>query len=260
MIWTDFHFYSQSLGIQTAVYVLLPEHAQMTELQGAKLPTLYLLHGLSDDHTGWLRSTRIADYARKYRLAVVMPAVNRSFYSDMVHGARYWTFLSEELPRVMETFFPLSRAREGRFAAGLSMGGYGAVRLGLTLPDRYAAVAGFSAPLRLEEAVREPHNDAMHYRELMNIFGTPEGLIEGNGNLGRLAAALDPARAPKMMLTCGTEDFLYQANESFVAEFGEKFSIRYLRQPGAGHIWDYWDQALVEALAWLPLERLENVW
>ena len=141
MIWNDFHFYSPTLDIQTAAYVLLPEQAVVEKHGGQPIPTLYLLHGLSDDHTIWLRNTRIAQFATHYYVAVVMPAVNRSFYTDMAHGSKYWTFVSEELPRVMETYFPLAKTREGRFAAGLSMGGYGAMKLGLKTPDRYAAIA-----------------------------------------------------------------------------------------------------------------------
>ena len=260
MIWSDFHFFSEALQIQTAVYVLLPEAAH-TEYENLRpIPALYLFHGLSDDHTMWLRNTRIAQYARRYRLAVVMPAVNRSFYSDMAHGAKYWTYVSEELPRVMETFFPLSRAREGRFAAGLSMGGYGAMKLGLLKPDRYAAIAALSAPLRLEETVEHHTEDPEFWRELMDIFGDPQALVNGVGNLSLAAEALKPEDAPKMFVACGTEDFLFEANEAFTAQFKEKFHIDYRTQKGATHNWDFWDPAIRDALAWLPLEKLDNVW
>jgi S-formylglutathione hydrolase FrmB len=260
MIWTDFHFFSQSLGIQTAVYVLLPELAQMMEMQGAKLPTLYLLHGSSDDHTGWLRNTRIADYARKYRVAVVMPAVNRSFYTDMVHGGKYWTFVRDELPSVMETYFPLSRERAGRFAAGLSMGGYGAMKLGLLAPDRYAAVAALSAPLWLHASLDGHMEDPDFARELNDIFGSREGLLTGEGNLTLAAETLSPDAAPHLYACCGTADFLYEANEAFIAAFGQKLNITYVREPEAAHTWDYWDKAIRDVLAWLKLETFDNVW
>ncbi len=260
MIWSDFHFYSESLGIQTAAYVLLPEYAQMEALNGAKLPTLYLLHGMSDDHTIWLRNTRIAQYARKYRLAVVMPAVNRSFYADMVHGANYWTFVSDELPRVMEACFPLSGRREDRYAAGLSMGGYGAMKLGLLKPERYAAIASLSAPLWLHAALDGHVQDPGMVKELNNIFGSRDGLATGEGNLALAADRLAPADAPRMYACCGTADFLYEANEQFIKAYGEKFAITYEREPDAAHTWDYWDKAIQRVLAWLKLETLEDVW
>ena len=134
MAFTEFHYYSETLEIDVSVNVILPETRIMAQQEGKPLPTLYLLHGLSDDHTHWVRQTRLEFYARKYRLAIIMPCVNRSFYTDMKRGAKYFTFVSEELPRVMEMYFPLSSRREDRFAAGLSMGGYGATKFGLRLP------------------------------------------------------------------------------------------------------------------------------
>ena len=259
MVWNDFHFYSETLGIQTAAYVLMPEADVLAENAGKPLPTLYLLHGLSDDHTMWLRNTRIAQYARHYYMAVVMPAGNRSFYMDMAHGAKYGTFVGEELPRVMESYLPLSRARAGRYAAGLSMGGYGAMKLGLSLPHRYAAVAALSAPLWMQTALDDSSFDPAMAREFADIYGGREGLITGEGNLARLADELANADAPKIYMGCGTDDFLYSANEAFYAHFGQKFGIDYVREPGASHTWDYWDAAIRDVLRWLPLQRLENV-
>ena len=75
---------------------------------------LYLLHGLSDDDTIWLRRTSIERYVAPLGLAVVMPQVHRSFYLDEAHGGRYWTFLSEELPEVVAWFFRVSRGARTR--------------------------------------------------------------------------------------------------------------------------------------------------
>ena len=94
-------------------------------------PVLYLLHGLSDDDTIWLRRTSIERYVAPLGLAVVMPQVHRSFYADEAIGGRYWTFLSEELPEWWRRFFRVSRRREDTFVAGLSMGGYGALKWAL---------------------------------------------------------------------------------------------------------------------------------
>src|SRR6476619_7886720 len=104
-------------------------------------PVLYLLHGLSDDDTIWLRRTSIERYVAALGLAVVMPQVHRSFYTDEAYGNRYWTYLSEELPEIVHGFFRLSRRREDTFVAGLSMGGYGALKWALRDPGRFAAAA-----------------------------------------------------------------------------------------------------------------------
>lgn len=260
MLWNDFHFYSRALQIQTAAYVLLPDMEIMQQHPQQKVPTLYLLHGLSDDHTAWLYKTRIAEYARKYHIAVVMPAANRSFYADMAHGGAYWSFISKELPEMMETYFPLSSAREHRFAAGLSMGGYGAMKLGLLMPDRFGAIAALSAPLMMQEAFAEGVNEPEWLTELENIFGNDALLRAGAGNLARAAEALDPASAPKMYVACGTDDFLYEANQAFIAQFKDKFGIHYTTEEGIGHTWDYWDPQIKQVLAWLPLTKHDEVW
>jgi len=257
MIWNDFHFYSETLGIQTAAYVLLPDPARMEARAGKPLPTLYLLHGLSDDHTAWLRNSRIISYAAQLDLAIVMPAVNRSFYTDMAHGARYWTFVSDELPRLMEACFPLSRARSERFAAGLSMGGYGAMKLGLLRPERYAAIAALSAPLWMQEAMAFDPDEAWR-KEMTDIFGSEENLRSGEGNLTLAADALAPAEAPKMYVACGTDDFLFEANEAFIGKYGKKFNILYETVAGESHTWGFWDQQIAKVLAWLPLPAQES--
>lgn len=248
------HRYSPALGVQTSVNVLLPEADRIRALN-RPIPTLYLLHGLSDDETGWMRYSSIERHCWPYDLAVVMPAVNRSFYTDMVHGAAYFTYVSQELPQAMEALFPLSKEREGRFVAGLSMGGYGAFRLGLGLPHRYAAAASLSGALEMQEAYHFAQSP-FTLQELRNTFGEERAFLAGDSNLWNLAERLaeDPEKAPKLYMVCGTEDELLPANEHFFRDFGESLSIAYHKAPGA-HTWDFWDEHIQKVLRWLPLEK-----
>ncbi len=259
MACTEFHYYSRVLDIDVTVSVILPEVKTMLEQDGKPLPTLYLLHGLSDDHTHWIRQTRLEFYARRYRLAIVMPCVNRSFYTDMKHGAKYFTFVSEELPKVMELYFPLSHEREERFAAGLSMGGYGAMKLGLLCPEKYAAVASLSGAVEMEADFfrHSVQKDDAFLRELTDIFGPFEEFMQSDNCLTRVAERLDPVKAPQMYMACGTADFLFDSNEDFVRRFGEKFSIRYDTEEGAAHTWDFWDRQIEKVLAWLNVPKAE---
>src|SRR5512139_1235538 len=128
MILNEVKFHSYVLDLRNTMYVLLPQRT-MEERKSRRAPkyrTLYLLHGHSDDHTAWQRWTSIERYAEGLNLAVVMPAVHLSFYNDMVHGGKYWQFISEEVPTLARDMFSLTSRREDNFVAGLSMGGYGA--------------------------------------------------------------------------------------------------------------------------------------
>src|SRR6476659_555810 len=153
-------FFSEVLEVGTSMTVLLPQASEdQVGVTGTQrtgdFPVLYLLHGLSDDSTAWLRYSSIERYTAPLGLAVVMPQVQRSFYADEVHGERFFTFLSEELPRVIASFFRVSQRREDTFVAGLSMGGYGALKWALHRPERFAAVASLSGALDLGDIAND---------------------------------------------------------------------------------------------------------
>ncbi len=249
-------FFSEVLGISTSMYVILPQ-ATNTQigLQGktyrGKHPTLYLLHGLSDDHTIWLRRTSIERYVAHLGIAVVMPAVNRSFYADMAYGYRYWTFISEELPTLARSFFPLSDAREDNFVAGLSMGGYGAFKLALRCPDKFCAAASLSGCIDLCNLDAEIHGD------IQNIFGDSKKIRGSENDLFYLAEKLAGSEGlkPKLYQCCGTEDFLNKENHQFL-NFCRRLplDITYEEEPGE-HEWGYWDLKIQRVLEWLPVNQ-----
>ena len=244
------HFGSATLGLQCSAHVILPDRRNDT---ARPLACLWLLHGLSDDHTTWLRQTSIERYVAPYRLAVVMPAVDRSWYADMQHGLKYWTYLSEELPALMRQYFPLSSRREDNFAAGLSMGGYGAFKLALTHPERYAAAASLSGALDLHQLWAAPERKDMRLISDKSPKGT------GN-DLFHVAAKLVRTRQPRPRLFqwCGTEDFLYQDNLRFYAHTRKiKLPVDYSESPG-GHSWDKWDEQIQKVLQWLEPMGIAN--
>jgi len=229
-----------------------PAAAHATTGQGSRWPTLYLLHGLSDDHTVWLRRTSIERYAENLQLAIVMPAANRSFYADMVAGPRYWTFVSEEVPAVARHFFPLAAEREANFVAGLSMGGYGALNLALTHPERYAAAASLSGVLDVARYAKDELADGQ--AEMRHIFGDPAGLANSANDLFRLTALLAASNRPRPKLHqwCGTEDFLYADNLRF-RKHAQALNLPITYEEGTGgHDWSCWDAQIQRVLQWLP--------
>lgn len=214
-------------------------------------PTLYLLHGRSDDHTVWQRFTSIERYVRTTGLAVVMPNVHRSFYTDMHQGGRYFAFVNEELPALAQDQFRLSPRREDTYVAGLSMGGYGALKLAMLEPDRFAAAAALSPVTDILQRYRD--GSALDRAELVRVFGSPEQL-DAENDLFALARdfAAHEGLKPRLYQCCGTEDFLYDQNARFQEHAkGLKLGLTWEEHAGFGHTWDYWDQQIQRALEWM---------
>jgi S-formylglutathione hydrolase FrmB len=237
--------------------VILP---QATETQigmhnvadAGKHKTLYLLHGLSDDHSIWLRRTSIERYAAPLGIAVIMPAVHRSFYTDMVYGGAYERFVADELPKIARSFFPLSGDREVNYVAGLSMGGYGAFKLAFNYPENYCAAASLSGAVDLASRFEDPENP--HKQEGINVFGDPH-ILKGTKNDLFFAAQQFKQSGkpiPRLYQCCGTGDFLYKDNLRF-RDFAKKEKLPLTWQEDAGyeHSWDYWDLRIQTVLEWM---------
>ncbi len=249
-------FFSDVLELSTSMSVILPQGSTrqigMAGAAGADAPpVLYLLHGLSDDDTTWSRRTSIERYVAPLGLAVVMPQVHHSFYTDQVHGLRYWTFLTEELPSIVDRFFRVSSRREDTFVAGLSMGGYGAMKWALRQPERFAAAASLSGSLGLSD--QHGGGDPWFRALLDRTFGDLP-MNGSNDDVMHLIRSADPSTVPALLAACGTEDFLYGETSQFVAACAER-GVDLTVDIGPGdHEWDYWDTAIQRVLAWLPLK------
>lgn len=253
MAFVECKFRSATLELCTAVDVILPDPVPGATKSGEKVPVLWLLHGLSDDQTIWGRRTSIERYVEGRNLAVVMPAVDRSFYTDMAHGNRYWSYLSEELPALLRHWFPLSAKGEENFVAGLSMGGYGAFKLALTHPKRYAAAASLSGALRRfsDDLVENP--DPQWLAELTNIFGDLTHFAGSRHDVYHLAEKVARSKGPKPRLfaCCGTADFLYADNLRFQAHAAAiGLPLTYEEGPG-DHTWAFWDEWIQRVLEWM---------
>ncbi len=246
-------FFSEVLEVGTSMTVLLPQAGEeqvgvTAATRDGDPPVLYLLHGLSDDASAWLRYTSIERYAAPLGLAVVMPQVQRSFYTDEAHGSRYWTFLAEELPGIVESFFRVSPRREDTFVAGLSMGGYGALKWALHQPERFAAAASLSGALDLREILAHPARDDIAHR----VF---DGELRPHEDLFDLLAHAEVEALPSFYVGCGTDDDLVGGNVRFVDDATlAGLDVHVDFRPGE-HEWGLWDAMVRDVLAWLPLAR-----
>jgi len=246
-------FFSAQLGLRMNMNVLVPQSGDGER----KFKVLYLLHGLSDDCSMWCRNTRIEPYVEQLPLIVVMPEVHRSFYADMHAGGRYWSFVSEELPQLVRGFFHISEARCDTYVAGLSMGGYGALKLALRRPERFGHCAAFSGALRPEQLLRVADRKELQ-PEFGNMFGNEADFLGGENDLFTLAekaAALPEEQRTALHLFCGSEDFLIAHNREFHARLDRLgYPHDYTEAPGV-HCWEFWDDCIRQTLEeWFPPE------
>lgn len=256
MAWLTTRFYSQKLGVSTSAEIILPQPDAQGQIGTStperrnRYPALYLLHGWSDDETIWMRRTSIERYASSYPLVVVMPRVDLSYYQDTASGMKYWSYLTEELPALCEEWFPINSSRESRFAAGLSMGGYGAFRMGLERPDLFNAVASLSGALDIGTLARAWRDDAERQKVMRGIFGNLERLAGSESDLIGLLNRPKQDRA-RFLQWCGTEDFLYEANLRF-RDAAKESGLNHIYREGTGdHSWQHWDREIQGVLDWL---------
>lgn len=251
MAFCELHLYSENLGMQTTVNVVIPQRKRKGEIgvasnaAGEQYKCLYLLHGLSDDQTIWMRRTSIERYADQYGICVVMPFAARSFYTDMKYGEQYYSYIAEELPKAIREFFNVSSKREDNFIAGLSMGGYGALKIGLRECDRFCAAVGLSAATDMVRRCEERRP------VMLPIFGE-ELTVPESEDLFKLAEkqAKNPLK-PRIYLGIGTEDFLYEENQRLKATLETLgYDLTYRESAGA-HNWVFWDAYIQYALEWL---------
>ena len=267
MAFMQCNFFSPVLNFNTDINVFIPTPNSDEILNneksdyfkdGYKFQVLYLLHGAYGDYSDWTRLTSIEKYAQNHKIAVVTPSVSNSFYQDMHRGTAYLTYLLDELPAFVKSIFPISEKREDTFVAGLSMGGYGAVKLAFERPEQFAACASLSGAIdilavmnQIEEGLMEGPFRWSHIFEDVNkvqgsdadLFALAKKRIDENRKL------------PKVFQTVGTGDFIYQANLSAKAKLEELgVGLTYEEYPGI-HDWDFWDRYIQRVLDWFELKN-----
>ncbi len=248
------NFFSRALGVASSVEVILPECDQgigVTAAEETAPPAvLYLLHGYSDDHTIWQRRTSVERYAAKHNLAVIMPAVNHSFYCNEQGGERYWDYVSEELPAQMQHFFRLSDRPEDTFVAGLSMGGYGAMKLALTHPERFGAAASFSGAVDIVTMAGRRAGDWKRIFGRKAVRGTEDDLFY----LLKVNASAE--RKPRLYISCGTADFLYEQHGRFIPALQKQgWDVTRYDEPEATHEWGFWDREIEKFIEFALAKR-----
>lgn len=226
---------------------------------GMKFQTVYFLHGGGDDDTLPYRYTSLERYAEENNVMLVTPRLVDSFYADAEHGYKAFSFLTEELPAVIQSYFPSAPERENNFLVGFAMGGNGALAGWLRRPDLYAACVDLSGGIGFTLDTQGLLGQIPTMRKMQKVFGDPAKIPGSDIDMYAVAKRNleNKVDMPEFFLASGAEDFIVnrvRKDRDILRELGYEFT--YAEEPGLGHEWRFWDKYFEKALSeWLPLKR-----
>ncbi|MEP7149324.1 MAG: alpha/beta hydrolase family protein [Acidobacteriota bacterium] len=241
---------SKLMGREMPYIALLPDHYDPQDSR--KYSTVYLLHGLSGHFDNWTLKTKIAETAAFCQCIVITPEGDDSWYTDSSSkpNDKYESYVIKELIPEIDKKFRTIADRGNRAIAGLSMGGYGAIKFGLKYPDMFVVAGSFSGPL--DAAARTEKNmPGAIGKSIDATFGPPDREVRKANDLFDIVQRISSEKIkalPFLYIDCGTEDFLFQNNRAFVDLLLEKKVPHEFRQLPGGHNWKYWDAQVQEFL------------
>lgn len=248
--------FSKTLEIETGIQIIVPNHYEV----GGKYKVIYLLHGVVSNQDSLTDYTMLPAYVQAQNAIVIMPNVNRSFYTDQIYGQRFFSYVSEELPEICENVFNISSKREDTAVIGVSMGGYGALKCALSKPEVFGMCCAISSGCVFLKDFFEEMNSrgddedfiAVWGQQFINDFRAAFGnplVWKPEYELLSLAKNINENHIkPKLYMTCGTEDYLQSLNQAFSEEMGKlDFDFTYEALPG-NHDWQFMNDGLKRSL------------
>ncbi|HMK20750.1 MAG TPA: alpha/beta hydrolase family protein, partial [Terriglobales bacterium] len=241
----DITFHSSSLRRDMQYRVISPAGIP----PGSKLPVVYLLHGGGGGFRDWSNYSDVARFAEK-GLLLVMPEGDESYYTNSAEHPqdRYEDYIVKDLLADVERRLPASSNRSGRAIVGLSMGGFGAIKLSFHNPELFAFVGGLSSAV---DVPNRPFSITrigqwLHHR---SIFGPWGSATRRDNDPFVLVMSSDQATAPYFFLTCGVQEGLLPANRRLAKSLQQRgFHYEFHIVPG-GHNWMQWGARLDECFA-----------
>jgi S-formylglutathione hydrolase FrmB len=262
----EFGYQSPLLGYRTRVTAIIPSidwiemmrGKQAEEFYGRKFPVLWLLHGSSGDNDCWVRFTRIESWAEQYKIAVIMPDCRLSAFCDMNMGPPYYSFITEELPDICQSIFPILNGRGNNFIGGLSMGGYGAMKIGLRRPDKYSLILNLSGGVdrvaHVEQTLASNKQTGLHNLKAMRAtFGDLMKVTDSVNDVFSLAERLAASGElkPKIFTSIGTIDPHWDENIRLRSVLIKNDYELYWEQGPYIHDWTNWNHYIELALQWV---------
>jgi S-formylglutathione hydrolase FrmB len=246
-------FQSRLINTTLPYNVILPR--DYNTARTSRYPVLYLLHGLTGHYNDWITRTNIADYAAQYRLIVVMPEGNNSWYVDSatVPTDKYESYILQELIPDVQRRYRTIEARYGRAIAGLSMGGYGAFKFGLKYPDRFAFAGSVSGAFAVTNYTEKETGKGAAWETFLKLFGPVGSETRQKNDLFELVQLITPGQVtslPYFYFDCGTEDapVIFNSNHELDERMLQKKIPHEYRELPGNHSWGYWDSQVQEVL------------
>jgi putative tributyrin esterase len=246
--YSDDSVMSPALGRTMKYRVLLPDGYATSE---RRYRALYLLHGLTGDYMDWSTRTNLATLAHALPLVIVMPEGENAWYTNGAgKGPRFEDYIADDLVKDVESKYRVVRSRYGRAIAGLSMGGYGALKIALKRPGSFAAAGGFSSALGVTDPAFDDRLTSFK-DQLYKIYGPAGSETRTANDILLIADKAKPESAPSLYLDCGTSDGLLDENRALAAVLQKRgLAYEYHEVPGA-HTWQYWNRRIELFLPWL---------
>ncbi len=259
-------FYSAVLGQEVDLDLYLPNDYTNKSSISQPQAVIYFLHGLSRSQQYFKELSAANRYARDNQLAIVYISAPQSWYSDMVHGMKYYSYITQELPQLLKSMYGLEFPREKTFLAGLSMGGYGTWKIGLSRPDMFSAIAPMSAPCDMKMVAemiaqrKAAGADTSGFSSFFGAFGDDMDIQDKDDIffLLKKVSELPAHQQPRIRSMCGKQDELIKIFVQNVKmdEYAKTLPLadyKFWKWDGA-HEYSFWDRAILHAIAFF----LEN--
>jgi len=230
--------YSYSMKKDIKCVVITPDSYK---LKKGDYPVVYLLHGYGGDFSNFIKKIPgIKQQSDNLQLILVCPDGGNSWYFDspIDSSKRYETYIYKEVPDYIDSHYHTIKNKYGRAIAGLSMGGHGALFLGLRHPQFYGACGSMSGGVNLislyekfdlNKTLGDSITDAKYWKDY-----SVTNIIENYKRSDSLSIIID----------CGTADFMFSANHQLHDKMLKlKIPHDYIERPGE-HNWDYWANAV----------------
>lgn len=241
----DGAFHSATLDREMKYRVLLP---CLYPSDSGRFPVLYLLHGLYGDYLNWDTRTSLERYAQRYELIVVTPDAGDSWYTNSASDPKdtFEDYIAKDLVAEIDGKFRTLRDRHSRAIAGLSMGGYGALKIALRYHGDFAFAGSLSGALNAPQDLGDKRPEFRD--QLLKVFGPPGSVVRADNNVFSLLQNASTKDLPYLYLACGNGDAFLQVNRDFAAQLSSRGAAYEYHETAGGHGWDYWDRSVQDLL------------